>query len=76
MPKTLSNLEIKRLCVANEVIDKAYKAFRKTHPYAKIVEMWEMAHFSSNIEEAYITYVVGGWQVVTYKYMTKGGANV
>lgn len=66
--KIMTKDEIRCLCAQNETIAKAYAEFVKTHPYAKIVEMESMAHYFANVDEAYITYLVGGWRKVTYRY--------
>lgn len=60
--------EISDICSQNKAIAKAYADFREKHPYAKILDMWEQAHFVKPIYEVYIKYLVGGWQEETYRY--------
>ena len=58
--KEMRKDEIKALCAQNEAIARAYGERNKT-PYAnkKIVEMYEMAHFSAPVEEVAITFISG-----------------
>lgn len=58
--RALTKTEINSICAQNKVIRNAYGEFRKAHPYSKVTEMWEQAHFVLPIEEAYIRYIVGG----------------
>lgn len=71
--KEMRKDEIKALCAQNEAIARAYGEFKKT-PYAnkKIVEMYEMAHFSMPLEEVCITFI-NGYGYDRYTFQTKGG---
>lgn len=39
----MSPTKLRQLCVANEIIAKAYAAFRRIHPLREIDDIWEQA---------------------------------
>lgn len=54
MRKGMRKDRIVELCNASGPIRECVAAFRRIHPLRRIDDLWEMAHFVSNVEEAYL----------------------